>query len=102
MACAQLVFVNGRYAPELSSLRSLPQGVRVGSLAAVLHADHRRRTAPGALRQYQDHAFVALNTAFMEDGAFVYVPPGVSSRRRSICCSFLPRMESPRFRILGT
>ena len=37
VACAQLVFVNGRYAPALSSLRSLPQGVRVGGLAAVLH-----------------------------------------------------------------
>jgi Fe-S cluster assembly protein SufD len=77
VACAQLVFVNGQYAPALSSLRSLPQGVRVGSLAAVLHAEpqavelHLARYAG-----YQDHAFVALNTAFLEDGAFVSVSQG--------------------------
>src|SRR5215831_4404579 len=31
-AC-RLVFVNGRYAPELSRVPSLPKGVKVGSLA---------------------------------------------------------------------
>jgi Fe-S cluster assembly protein SufD len=78
VACAQLVFVNGRYAPALSSLQSLPQGVRVGSLAAVLHAEPQA-VEPHLARYagYQDHAFVALNTAFLEDGAFVSVSPGV-------------------------
>ena len=32
----QLVFVNGRYAPELSSLEHLPDGARAGSLSADL------------------------------------------------------------------
>ena len=78
VACAQLVFVNGRYAPALSSLRSLPQGVRVGSLAAVLH-NEPQAVEPHLARYagYQDQAFVALNTAFLEDGAFVSVSPGV-------------------------
>ena len=78
VACAQLVFVNGRYAPALSSLRSLPQGVRVGSLAAVLYAEPQA-VEPHLARYagYQDQAFVALNTAFLEDGAFVSVSPGV-------------------------
>lgn len=76
--CAQLVFVNGHYSRELSFFRSLPDGVKAGSLAAALHADpalvepHLARYA-----SYQDHPFVALNTAFMEDGAFVYVPQGM-------------------------
>lgn len=75
LVSTQLVFVNGRYSRELSSLRSLPEGVKVGSLAAALNTDpawvepHLARYA-----SYQDHAFVALNTAFMEDGAFVYIP----------------------------
>ncbi|MBI3328649.1 MAG: SufD family Fe-S cluster assembly protein, partial [Nitrospinae bacterium] len=77
LASNQLAFVNGHYSRELSSLRPLPQGVRVESLAAALNVDpgwaepHLARYA-----SYQDHAFVALNTAFMEDGAFVYIPKG--------------------------
>ncbi len=76
-ASVQLVFVNGRYSRELSSLRSLPEGVKVESLATALKTDpawmepHLTRYA-----SYQDHAFAALNTAFMEDGAFVYLPKG--------------------------
>src|SRR5262249_49623200 len=31
----------------------------------------------GRLADFHDHPFVALNTAFWGDGAFVYVPPGV-------------------------
>jgi Fe-S cluster assembly protein SufD len=71
----QAVFVNGYYSPELSSLGRLPQGVEVGSLAAALGGQaagveaHLARYA-----DYQGHAFVALNTALMRDGAFVYVP----------------------------
>jgi Fe-S cluster assembly protein SufD len=77
LASAQLVFVNGRYSRQLSLLRSLPEGVKVGNLAAVFHTGPAR-VEPHLARyaSYQDHAFVALNTAFMEDGAFIYVPPG--------------------------
>ncbi len=73
----RVVFVDGYYSPELSSLRRLPQGVQVGSLAAALHGEagwvqlHLARYA-----DYRQHAFVALNTALMRDGAFVYVPEG--------------------------
>ena len=74
----RLVFVNGYFAPQLSSVGKLPGGVRLESLAAVAHAD------PEALQQhlaryadYQDHPFTALNTAFMEDGAYVHIPKGV-------------------------
>src|SRR5262245_4564804 len=79
VARAQLVFVNGRYVPALSSLRSLPQGVRVGSLAAILQAEPQT-VEPHLARyaNYQDHAFVALNTAFLKDGAFVSVVQGVT------------------------
>ena len=76
-ACAQLVFVNGRYSPALSSIGSLPEGVKAGSLATALSADpaavepHLARHA-----SYQGHPFVALNTAFIQDGAFVSIPKG--------------------------
>src|SRR5439155_5202466 len=38
LASAELVFVNGRYAAELSSIRALPHGVRIESLASALAA----------------------------------------------------------------
>ena len=71
----QLVFVNGRYAPELSSKGTLPRGVEVRSLADALRDDvpmlRERLTSLAAL----DHgAFVALNTALFVDGAFVSIP----------------------------
>ena len=73
----QLVFVNGRYAPSLSTVRPLPAGVNAGSLAAVL-ATHPERVEPhlGRHAGYEEHAFVALNTAFIRDGAFVSIPKG--------------------------
>ncbi len=74
----QLVFVNGRYHHELASLNSLPKGLKVGSLARALNedddliGDHLSRYA-----DYQKDAFLSLNTAFMEDGAIVYIEKGV-------------------------
>ncbi|MFQ5851119.1 MAG: Fe-S cluster assembly protein SufD [Candidatus Binatia bacterium] len=75
LAGNQIVFINGRYSPELSSLGRLPENAKAGSLAMALESDagwvetHLARYA-----SYRDHAFVALNTALMRDGAIVYVP----------------------------
>ena len=66
-----LVFVNGRFAAELSDLGSLPKGVKAGSLADNLGnlENHLGRY----INQERD-PFAALNTAFIEDGAYVYLP----------------------------
>lgn len=74
----RLVFVNGHFSQALSALpSSLPDGVLIGSLATTL-ATRPECVIPHLARYagYQDHAFVALNTAFVGDGAFVYIPPG--------------------------
>jgi Fe-S cluster assembly protein SufD len=78
MTGPRLVFVNGHYAPELSSLQPLPEGVIVGSLAQAISAN-RRSVEPhlAGYASFQNHAFVALNTAFMQDGAFIHIPPGI-------------------------
>jgi Fe-S cluster assembly protein SufD len=76
--CSRLVFVNGVHSPELSAVGTLPPGVRADSFAAALGDQ-----APGLeahLARYanaKDDAFVALNTAFIRDGAFVEVPKGL-------------------------
>lgn len=75
--CTQLVFVNGHFSQELSTVRPVRDGIKVGSLADALGSDGQRVEPYLAHHAgYQDHAFVALNTAFIEDGAFVYVPRG--------------------------
>jgi len=75
--CAELVFVDGRFASELSSLGELPDGVFAGSLARAL-AEVPELVTPH-LGRHADlgHPFVALNSARIEDGAFIYVPRGV-------------------------
>ncbi|MEP6666339.1 MAG: Fe-S cluster assembly protein SufD [Nocardioidaceae bacterium] len=71
----RLVFVNGFFAPELSSLAKLPEGATATSLARVLVDDGEllegvfSRPFPA-----QHHAFTALNAALSEDGAFVQLP----------------------------
>ena len=68
----QIVFVNGRFAAELSSLRGLPAGVRVGPLGDEdVVRKHLTTLAP------TDVAFTALNTAFMTDGALIQIPADV-------------------------
>ena len=77
LAESRLVCVNGRFSPELSFLEKLPSEVKVGSLKSVL--SHEREIVEAHLGKhasYQNHPFVALNTAFMQDGVFVYVPKG--------------------------
>ena len=76
---AELVFVNGRYAPDLSRLRALPPGVRVGSLASAL-ANGAGDLEPYLTRvaRFERQPFAALNTAMFTDGALVQVPAAVA------------------------
>jgi Fe-S cluster assembly protein SufD len=75
----RLVFLDGHFAPELSSLAGLPEGVIVDSLAhAITNSPERVEPHLGQHAKFVDHPFVALNTAFMADGAFIDVPRGVT------------------------
>jgi Fe-S cluster assembly protein SufD len=77
LGCSRLTFLNGRYVPELSKLREVPTGLKAGSLASAFK--NHGALLERHLARYADartHAFVALNTAFFEDGAFIEVPKG--------------------------
>ena len=77
LKCSQLVFINGRFAPRLSYLRWLPEGVRVRSLSEVLEKDARSLEPHlGRVAALDGNPFTALNTAFMQEGAFIHVPSG--------------------------
>ena len=74
---AALVFVNGFFAASLSDLTRLPGQVVAGSLA--LHLGARPDGFEHHLARYAlpvENAFVALNTAFLEDGACIKFPSG--------------------------
>lgn len=76
--CHQMVFVNGRFAGELSDIGELKSGVRLESIAAIsesscdMFASHL-----GSCAEIEREVFTALNTAFIEDGMFLLVPRGV-------------------------
>jgi Fe-S cluster assembly protein SufD len=76
----RLVFVNGRYAAELSSSGApIPQGVRVQNLGKAVDTDAAFvQTHLGRYALLPGNAFAALNQAFFLDGAFVHVPAGVT------------------------
>ncbi|MEM7048656.1 MAG: Fe-S cluster assembly protein SufD [Acidobacteriota bacterium] len=71
----RLVFVDGFWAPGLSQLEALPEGAYVGSLAQAI-AEMPEQVLPhlGAHANHEGHPFVAMNTAFFGDGAFVSLP----------------------------
>lgn len=74
---SRLVFQNGIFAPELSSTRGLPGGVRLASLAELsAQGDELLAAQIGRYAHPMRNAFVALNTAFIGDGAVVVIPPG--------------------------
>ena len=60
-ACSAFVFVDGRFAPELSTPGGGAGGVRVTGLARV-------PAFFGALADVKQHPFAALNTALFADG----------------------------------
>ncbi len=74
-----LVFVNGRFAPELSSPARDAKGIVASSLAEALMRrpewvePHLARHAGPDVT-----AFTALNAAFIQDGAFVRIPAGAA------------------------
>jgi Fe-S cluster assembly protein SufD len=79
-ACSVYVFVNGRFAPELSAAGALPGGVRVDGLRALRSADPDALAGRlGALADVKRSAFAALNTAFLDDGAVVRIPRGAGA-----------------------
>lgn len=75
--CTHLVFLNGRFAPGLSRIGRLPDGVRLSSLAEAATAD-RGHVEPhlGRLADGRERALTDLNTALMDDGLFLHVPRG--------------------------
>ncbi|MBI5387852.1 MAG: Fe-S cluster assembly protein SufD [Verrucomicrobia bacterium] len=74
-AC-RLVFVDGHFDMALSELLPHSTGAVMGSLAAAIERRGDLVEARlGRAAHHESNAFAALNTAFIQDGAFIHVPP---------------------------
>lgn len=79
----RLVFFNGQLVSSLSSYANLPKGVKIvplidylkgkGSDAQLAQLIQQRL---GSLAEFSSQAFVALNTAFLNDGVVLHVERG--------------------------
>jgi Fe-S cluster assembly protein SufD len=73
----ELVFVDGRYVAGLSRFTALPNASRAESLAAAIASPHEQIQAHLArVASFDRGPFLALNTAFLVDGAFVELAAG--------------------------
>ncbi len=70
----ELVLVDGVYSPDLSSTSDAPDSITVSSLAEALTNDVQGLRAQLNDTAKNTSAFVPLNTAFIQDGAYIDVP----------------------------
>jgi Fe-S cluster assembly protein SufD len=92
----RIVLWNGRLAANLSSLEALPAGVEVGSLAEVWRTSPERIEPHfSKIATFRERPFAAINTAFFEDGAFVFVPPGTVVDRPIVVFHMTPEFDRP-------
>ena len=70
----RLVFIDGHYAPALSSIGQVPEGISVESMAnAVLGGLEGVGQWLGKCMPEAGDGFTSLNTAFIEDGLYLHV-----------------------------
>jgi Fe-S cluster assembly protein SufD len=75
---ARLVFVDGLFSSQLSRLDHPTPGVRIERLdEAINTTPDEVRALLGRYAEVEEHAFNALNTAFLRDGAYVAIPKGL-------------------------
>ena len=75
------MFVDGAFVPELSDLADLEPGLSIRSLAQALAAGDPLVAAHLGKVVPTDDVAVALNTAFMGDGAVIRVAAGATLAR---------------------
>jgi Fe-S cluster assembly protein SufD len=74
----RMVFVDGHFAPSLSSLDGLPRSVVVADLpSAAARRSDLVEPHLGRVSAADGSTFEALNTALHQDGALVHIPRGV-------------------------
>ena len=93
-AAFDLVYVDGYYSVELSSPSTGSDGVTVASLAsATADSNASIESQLGRLALPDNDGFAALNTAFLQDGAYVHVTDG-HSEKVTVRISYITSQDS--------
>jgi Fe-S cluster assembly protein SufD len=77
---SRLVFMNGTYQPDLSSVAGLPADVVAVEIGQALGSSAHEPTIQEHLGRYvgsQENGFTALNTALFSSGVLLRIPSGV-------------------------
>ncbi|MGC1854111.1 MAG: Fe-S cluster assembly protein SufD [Candidatus Aquirickettsiella sp.] len=70
----RLVFVNGFFEPHLSSIAMLADNSKITNLATLLNQDPEHLNVTWKPKvTIEQNCFTHLNTAFMQDGAYIYL-----------------------------
>jgi Fe-S cluster assembly protein SufD len=72
---SRIVFVNGIYAPELSNISQLPQGIYVGNLTDLPSAYCKYFRPYLGTQSGAEEVFTSLNTASIADVAIIWAAP---------------------------
>ncbi len=70
-----LIFADGHFIPEYSSLKALPDGAIVTNIVDALgrYPDLVQRNFGRTLKR-ENHGFIDFNTAYFSDGCFIHLP----------------------------
>lgn len=72
-----LVFTNGNYSKELSTIPEYFDGIKVSTLFdALKNQEPAAKEYFGKIADTTKEIFTALNTAYLKDGAFIFIPDG--------------------------
>ncbi len=82
-----LVFVDGFFAEDLSTLDSLPNGVVIENLSAAIQSNKTTQYLSSVAKP-EENPFNALNAAFIQDGVYISIPDNVEIEN-PIYCLFL-------------
>jgi Fe-S cluster assembly protein SufD len=71
----RLVFINGKFSENLSSVDDLPDGTVIGNLSELAADGHEIVSEHlNQYAEYEEDIFTYFNGSFFNDGSFVYIP----------------------------
>jgi Fe-S cluster assembly protein SufD len=70
----RLVFLNGHFSPSLSKISTLPDQIVLSDLAAQIKNNPEHLVNHWKKSTEQPNSFIHLNSAFIQDGAYLYLP----------------------------
>jgi Fe-S cluster assembly protein SufD len=104
---SRLVFVNGIYAPQLSDVSAIPEGIYVGNLEHLDLIRSQKLVRYLGQQEGSTEVFTALNTSGMKDAAIIWGNPNVKVKTPiqllflSIPSNDQPTIDQPRTLIVA-